>query len=318
VARPISDVVTAGAVGRPIAPARRRSLAHWLDHEQVLGYLLVAPVVMLLLGLVAYPFFMAVGYALSDRTLADEGVFIGLDNFRNLLDSQIYLQTLRNTFLFTFGAVVLKVLLGLSVGLMLNEAIPFRRLFRAAILLPWIVPTVLGTMAWLWMFNPNFSVLNWMLVHSGLMQAGFNWLTNPDLALLSVITVNAWRGTPFIAITVLAALQSIPSDYYEASIIDGASKWQRFRHVTLPLLAPVLLTAVVLSVIWTFSDFGIVYGLTQGGPMNSTHVLATLSYATALQSGNLGEGAAISLTMLPLLLILIVWQLRRIRKSNVA
>ena len=313
----VSNVVGVAAVARPAAAAPRRRPVDWLDHEQVLGWLLVAPVVILLLGLVAYPFVVAVGYALSDRTLADEGVFIGLGNFWNLLENDIYRQTLRNTFVFTGGAVAIKILLGLGVGLLLNEAIPFRRFFRAAILLPWIVPTVLGTMAWLWMFNPNFSVLNWILVHSGLMPTGFDWLTNPDLALFSVILVNAWRGTPFIAITVLAGLQSIPKDFYEASTIDGANKWQRFRHVTLPLLAPVLLTAVVLSVIWTFSDFGIVYGLTQGGPMNSTHVLATLSYSTALMSGNLGEGAAISLTMLPLLLILIVWQLHRIRKSNV-
>jgi multiple sugar transport system permease protein len=314
---PLSAPAAMAAAGRSAA-AGRRGLAHWLDHEQVLGYLLVGPVVLLILGLVAYPFVVAVGYALSDRTLADEGVFVGLGNFRNLIESQIYRQTLRNTVLFTLGAVALKLLLGLGLGLLLNEAIPFRRLVRAAVLLPWIVPTVLGTMAWLWMFNPNFSVLNWMLVHSGLMGQGLNWLTDPDLALLSVIIVNAWRGTPFIAITVLAGLQSIPKDFYEASTIDGASKWQRFRHITLPLLMPVLLTALVLSMIWTFSDFGIVYGLTQGGPMNSTHVLATLSYQTALMSGNLGEGAAISLTMLPVLLALIVWQLRRVRRSNVA
>jgi multiple sugar transport system permease protein len=261
---------------------------------------------------------VAVSYALSDRTLADPGVFVGMGNFENLWGSQIYRQTLRNTFLFTGGAVALKLVLGLGLGLMLNEAIPCRRLVRAAVLLPWIVPTVLGTMAWLWMFNPNFSVLNWILVHIGLMQQGLNWLTDTNLALFSVILVNAWRGTPFIAITVLAVLQSIPRDFYEASTIDGAGKWQRFRFITLPLIAPVLLTALVLSVIWTFSDFSIVYGLTGGGPMNSTHVLATLSYQTGLVSGDLGEGAAISLTMLPILFVLIVWQLRRIRRSNVA
>jgi multiple sugar transport system permease protein len=314
----VATSLNAGVAQRPMTLRPRRRLRDWLDHEQVLGYLLVAPVLILLLGLVAYPFCMAVGYALSDRTLADEGMFIGLDNFRNLLDDDIYLQTLRNTVIFTIGSVAIKMSLGLGVGLILNEKIPFLRLLRAAILLPWIVPTVLGTMAWLWMFNPNFSVLNWILVHSGLMTQGFEWLTNPDLALLSVIIVNAWRGTPFMAITVLAALQSIPKDFHEASVIDGANKWQRFRFVTLPLVMPVLLTAVVLSVIWTFSDFGIVYGLTQGGPMNATHVLATYSYQTALMSGNLGEGAAISLTMLPLLLVLIVWQLRRIRRSQVA
>ena len=167
------------------------------------------------------------------------------------------------------------------------------------------------------MFNPNFSVLNWMLIHAGLMTEGFNWLTDPDLALFSVTLVNAWRGTPFMAITVLAGLQAIPHDLYDASAIDGAGKVQRFRYVTLPLVMPVLLTALVLSIIWTFSDFGIVYGLTKGGPMNSTHVLATLSYQQGLASGNIGEGAAISLTMLPVLLILIIWQLRRIRRSTV-
>ena len=302
----------------PGVPSIRGVLASILDRERLLGWLLVGPVVLLLLGLVAYPFGVAISYALSDRTLADEGVFVGLDNFYSILESQIYRQTLGNTFLFTIGAVTLKLVLGLGLGLLLNESIPFRRILRAAVLLPWIVPTVLGVMAWLWMFNSNFSVINWVLVHTGLVREGPGWLTEPSLALLSVIIVNTWRGTPFIAITALAGLQSIPKDYYEASTIDGAGKWQRFRHVTLPLLLPVLLTALVLSVIWTFSDFGIVYGLTQGGPMNSTHVLATLSYQTALLSGNLGEGAAISLTMLPFLLLLIVWQLRRVRRSNVA
>ena len=272
---------------------------------------------LLLLGLVAYPFTVAIGYALSDRTLADPGVFVGLDNFIDLFDNQIYRQTLRNTVIFTAGSVTMRLVFGVGLALLLNEPFRFSRFLRSAVLLPWIVPTVLGTMAWLWMFNPNFSVLNWMLVHSGLMREGFNWLTNPDLALFSVTLVNAWRGTPFMAITVLAGLQSIPPELYDASAIDGAGKLQRFRYVTLPLVMPVLLTALVLSIIWTFSDFGIVYGLTKGGPMNATHVLATLSYQQGLAAGNIGEGAAISLTMLPVLLILIIWQLRRIRRSTV-
>ncbi len=299
------------------SPRRRRDLSWLIDNERTLGYMLVAPVVILLVVLVAYPFSVAIGYALSDRTLADPGVFVGLDNFVELFDNQIYLQTLRNTFIFTAGSVALRLCFGVGLALLLNETFRFRRFIRSAVLLPWIVPTVLGTMAWLWMFNPNFSVLNWMLVHSGLMDQGFNWLTNPDLALFSVTLVNAWRGTPFMAITVLAGLQAIPHDLYDASAIDGAGKVQRFRYVTLPLVMPVLLTALVLSIIWTFSDFGIVYGLTKGGPMNSTHVLATLSYQQGLASGNIGEGAAISLTMLPVLFVLIIWQLRRIRRSTV-
>ncbi len=303
------------------APARiarrRRGLTYWIDNERTLGYMLVAPVVLLLAGLVAYPFFVAIGYALSDRTLADEGSFVGLDNFFELFDNQIYRQTLRNTFIFTAGSVTMRLLFGVGLALLLNEHFPMRRMVRAAVLLPWIVPTVLGTMAWLWLFSPNFSVINWVLIHSGLSRTGFEWLTDPDLALFSVTLVNAWRGTPFMAITVLAGLQAIPHDLYEASAIDGATRIQRFFNITLPLLMPVLLTALVLSVIWTFSDFGIVYGLTKGGPMNATHVLATLSYQQGLAAGNIGEGAAISLTMLPVLLILIIWQLRRIRRSTV-
>ena len=311
-------IAATGAPDRSARTVRRSRISDLVDSERWLGYLLVAPVVVLLLALVAYPFFMAIGYALSDRTLADPGVFVGLENFVLLWESSIYRQTLRNTFIFTAGSVAIRLALGVGLALLLNESFRFRRAVRAAILLPWIVPTVLGTMAWLWMFNPNFSVLNHILVQSGLMERGFNWLTDPDLALFSVLLVNAWRGVPFMAITVLAGLQAIPQDLYDASAIDGAGKFQRFRYVTLPLVMPVLLTALVLSIIWTFSDFGIVYGLTKGGPMNATHVLATLSYQTGLASGNIGEGAAISLTMLPVLLVLIVWQLRRIRRSTVA
>jgi multiple sugar transport system permease protein len=314
-------VIRAAAIAAApgLAAARRTVRRSWLssllDHEQALGYLLVGPVVLLLLGLVAYPFAVAVGYALTDRTLADAGEWVGLDNFAALADNQIYRQTLRNTFVFTAGSVAMRLVFGVALALMLNEAFRFRRLIRAAILLPWIVPTVLGTMAWLWMFNPNFSVINYVLVHAGLATHGPDWLTDPDLALFAVTLVNAWRGTPFMAITVLAGLQAIPPELYDASAIDGAGKLQRFRYVTLPLVMPVLLTALVLSIIWTFSDFGIVYGLTRGGPMNATHVLATLSYQTGLASGNIGEGAAISLTMLPILLVLIIWQLRRIRRG---
>ncbi len=303
----------------PAAPARPRArrLASWLDNERTLGLLLVAPVVILLAALVAYPFFTAIRSALSDQTLADAGEFVGLDNFANLFQDDIYLRALRNTLVYTAASVVAKLVLGLALALLLNETFPFRRLVRAAVLLPWIVPTVLGTMAWLWMFNPNFSVLNWVLTNIFGLR-GLPWLTDPALAMVSVITVNVWRGTPFLGITVLAALQSIPPDLYDASAIDGANKLQRFRYVTLPLVMPVLLTALVLSTIWTFSDFGVVYGLTQGGPMNATHVLATLAFRTGLTAGQIGEGAAISLTMLPLLLVLIVWQLRRIRRSAVA
>ncbi|MCA1647736.1 MAG: sugar ABC transporter permease [Chloroflexi bacterium] len=310
------------AVGLAAPPAARRSPAEWvgqaLDHEQVLGYLLVAPVVLLLLALVAWPFIISVSMALTDRTIGNPGKFIGLTNIQRLFQDQIYLQTLHNTFIYTAGATVLKLLAGFGLALLINEKFRFRQAARSAVLLPWIVPAALGTLAWLWIFAPSFSVLNWILIHLGLIKTGLPWLVDGNLALASVIVVNAWRGIPFFGITLLAGLQTIPPELYEATSIDGAGKLGRFWYVTLPLMRPILLITLVLSIIWTFSDFQTVYALTGGGPINSTHLLATLSYQVGIASGRLGEGAAISLTMLPALLVLVGLQIYYLRKSGSA
>jgi len=289
-----------------------------LDHEQALGYILVAPVVILLLALVAYPFVIAVYLALTDRTIGSTGTFIGLTNIERLMNDQIYKQALRNTLIYTAGATILKLAAGFGVALLINEKFRFRQTVRSAILLPWIVPAVLGTLAWMWIFAPNFSVLNWILINLGLTTSGFPWLVDPNLALFSVILVNTWRGIPFFAITLLAGLQTIPQELYEATAIDGAGKLARFWYVTVPLMLPILIITLVLSIIWTFSDFQIVYGLTGGGPFNSTHLLATLSYQVGIASGRLGEGAAISLTMLPALLVLVAVQIIYLRRARSA
>jgi multiple sugar transport system permease protein len=310
------------AVGVAAPPTARRSPIAWvgqaLDHEQVLGYLLVAPVVLLLLALVAYPFIISVSMALTDRTIGNPGKFIGLTNIQRLFQDQIYLQTLHNTFIYTAGATVLKLLAGFGLALLINEKFRFRQAVRSAVLLPWIVPAALGTLAWLWIFAPSFSVLNWILIHIGLIKTGLPWLVDGNLAMASVIVVNAWRGIPFFGITLLAGLQTIPQELYEATSIDGAGKFGRFWYVTLPLMRPILLITLVLSIIWTFSDFQTVYALTGGGPINSTHLLATLSYQVGIASGRLGEGAAISLTMLPALLVLVGLQIYYLRKSGSA
>jgi multiple sugar transport system permease protein len=304
----------AAAVRTGGGPLHALSVA--LDRERTLGYVLVAPVILILLGLVAWPLLYAVQLSLMDRTIGGEGQFVGLATITGLWDNAVYRQTVRNTLIFTAGATVLKLIMGLGVALLINEDFPGRKLVRASILLPWIVPTVLSGMAWQWMFTPNFSVLNWILVNLGLSRTGLPWLTDPNLALFCVTLVNAWRAVPFFAITLLAGLQTIPRELYEASAIDGAGRWQRFRYVTFPLILPILTITVVLSIIWTFSDFQVVYSLTKGGPMNSTHVLATLSYQIGMQTGKISEGVAISLTMLPLLLVLVVFQLRQLRRSG--
>jgi len=310
------------AIGWVAPTIRRRGPAVWveraLDNEQVLGYLLVAPVVLLLLALVAYPFVISVSMALTDRTIGNPGRFIGLTNMQRLWQDSIYLQTVHNTLIYTAGATLLKLVAGFGLALLINERFRFRQAVRSAVLLPWIVPAALGTMAWLWIFAPSFSVLNWILIHLGVIKIGLPWLVDSNLALFSVILVNAWRGIPFFGITLLAGLQAIPQELYEATAIDGAGKLGRFRYVTLPLMRPILLITLVLSIIWTFSDFQTVYALTGGGPINSTHLLATLSYQVGIASGRLGEGAAISLTMLPPLLVLVAVQIYYLRRSGSA
>lgn len=304
----------ARAVGSSSHGAR---IAALLDREDVLGYLLVAPVVIIVLGLEGYPFVLAILLSMTDKTIGAPAHFIGVQNFVQLAQDAIYRQSVRNTLVFTGGAEALKIPIGFVLALILNEKIPFRKGIRSAILLPWIVPAVLSAMAWTWLFNPNFSVLNWILLHLGIIHTPINWLTDSGTAMIAVILVNAWRGSPFFAIILLAALQSIPNDLYEATAVDGAGRWSRFRHVTLPLVLPILLIAVLLSTIGTFSDFNIVYTITGGGPLNTTQVLATYSYTTAIGVGRLGEGAAVSLTMFPVLVVFLIWEIRYLGRQGV-
>jgi multiple sugar transport system permease protein len=310
--RPSAPHEQSPAVARPVSAWAR--LAAAFDNEATLGYLLMAPVVLILVGLVGYPFVMALWLSLTDKTIGNPGNFVGFQNLVNLWQSSLYQQAVRNTIVFTAGATLIKFPLGFALALLLNEKFPARKLVRAAVLVPWIVPSVLSAMAWMWLFTPNFSVLNWILAQFGARPVP--WLTDPSWAMFSVILVNAWRATPFYAITLLAGLQGISPDLYEAAAIDGANAWGRFRHITFPLIVPILAVTMVLSIIWTFSEFQTVYALTGGGPRNSTHLLATLSYSVGLGAGKLGEGAAISLTMLPVLLLVVVWQLRQLSRSE--
>jgi multiple sugar transport system permease protein len=296
---------------------QRGRVAAALDREDVLGYLLIAPVVLIVLGFLAYPFGLALWLSLSDKVIGGDPRFIGFTNYERLWQNNIFQTAVKNTLIFTACSIALKLPIGFCLALLLNERVRFRKAIRSAVLLPWIVPAVLSCMAWLWMFNPNFSVLNYIIVNLGLGK-GIRWVTDPNIALYSVVLVNAWRGIPFYAITLLAGMQAIPTELYEATAIDGANRWQRFWNVTLPLVMPILLITLLLSTIGTFSDFGVVYSLTGGGPMNSTQVLATFSYSTALGAGRMGEGAAVSLTMFPFLLIMLIWEVRYLARRATA
>jgi multiple sugar transport system permease protein len=294
----------------------RARLSEFFDRERILGPAFITPALILILLLVAYPFCMALYFSLSNAFIGRPTTFIGFANFIRLWDSDAFRQTFQNTFVFTSLAVGIKVVLGIILALLLNEQLWFKRMIRGVVLLPWVIPTALSTLGWWWMFNSLYSVVNWTGIAMGIFDPpGPNWLGQKYYAMAAVITVNVWRGLPFFAITILAGLVSIPKDLYEAAQSDGAGAWSRFWYVTLPMLKPVLAVVVLFSTIFTASDFNIVYVLTHGGPINSTHLPATLSRMIGLESGRIGEGAAVSLYLFPLLVFVVWVQLRYVRKQ---
>ena len=289
---------------RPLA--RGVALGRWLDREAVFSWLMLALPLLFLLGLVGYPFVYGIWLSLESRPVAQPGVFVGLGNFIADAHDPVFWQVTRNTFVYTGVSTVLKMVGGLALALVINQDFRLKNLVRALLLLPFIVPTVLSTVAWMWILDPAFSVVNWVLVHAGIANPGPSWLGNPRLAMGSIIVINTWRGLPFYAITLLAGLQTIPLDLYEAAGIDGASAWTRFRFITLPLLTPVILIVTMFSVIFTFADFQLVYVLTHGGPANATNLFATYAFDIAMSGGQLGRGASVALAMLPTLGLVII------------
>lgn len=293
--------------------------SRWLSsNEARFGYLLLAPTLVMLGVFLAWPFLFGIWLSLSNAELQNPGHFIGLANFRfEFAVDRPFLQAFTNTFLYTGVTTVFKLGLGLVMALLLNQVFPLQRFARAALLLPWIIPTVLSTLAWKWMFDPTFSVVNWAAVHLHLVgYPGPNWFGGTRTALAALMIVNIWRGMPFYGISFLAGLQTIPADLYEAARVDGASRWQQFVHITVPRLRPVLLVVLMLSTILTFADFQVPFILTNGSPFNSTHVLATWAYQWGVPGGEIGLGAAVSVVLFPLLAVLVAGTLLLIRRPD--
>src|SRR5882762_4056095 len=295
---------------RLLVPARaapkRASLAVVLDRQSVFSWLMMALPLAFLAALVGYPFCYGILLSLQDRPVAHTGTFVGLKNFITDAHDPVFWRVAINTFIYTGVATLLKMIGGLGLALAMNQQFRMKNLVRAVLLLPFIVPTVLSTVAWMWILDPAFSVLNWFMIALGVPKPGPSWLGNPILAMASIIFINTWRGLPFYGITLLAGLQTVPPELYEAATIDGASGWQRFRFVTLPLLQPIILIVTLFSVIFTFADFQLVYVLTHGGPQNATQLFATYAFDIAMGAGQLGLGASVALAMLPALALLII------------
>ena len=277
------------------------------NNRNTLGMLFMLPAAAILIVFLTYPLGLGVWLGFTDTKIGRAGAWIGLENYIFLWDDSVTRLALFNTLFYTVVASAVKFFLGLWLAILLNEKIPFKTFFRSVIFLPYIVPTALSALAFWWLFDAQFSIISWALLKLGLIDHYIDFLGDPWNARLSTITANIWRGVPFVAITLLAGLQTISPSLYEACAIDGATGWQKFRHITFPLLTPIIAVVMTFSVLFTFTDFQLIYVLTRGGPLNNTHLMATLSFQRAISGGALGEGAAIAIAMVPFLLAAILF-----------
>jgi len=282
-------------------------IARMQNSRNALGFMFMLPAAVLLLLFLTYPLGLGTWLGFTDAKVGRPGQWIGLENYEYLWSDSVVRLALFNTLFYTAVASVLKFFLGLWLAILLNRNIRFKTFFRAVILLPYIVPTALSAIAFWWIYDSQFSIISWALVKMGLIDGYIDFLGSPWNARIAVIIANVWRGVPFVAITLLAGLQTISPSYYEASAIDGATPWQQFRHVTMPLLTPIIAVVMTFSVLFTFTDFQLIYVITRGGPLNATHLMATLSFQRAISGGALGEGAAIAIAMVPFLLACVMF-----------
>jgi multiple sugar transport system permease protein len=311
------SVVTAESRAKPAEVITPRGKARFWDREAPLAYLFMVPGVLLLLLFMAYPFFLGIYLSMTDKMVGfADFSFIGLENYQYLINNDpIFQRTVANTFIYSFVTVPFKLLLGLGLALVLNQTFRFSRFIRAGLLLPWIVPTAISSLAWLMLFDPVLSPISWVLKDWGFIHSNINFLGDRWNAIGSVCVANIWRGLPFFAISILAGLQAVSVELHEAAALDGASAFQRFFSVTWPTIRAVVLIATLFSIIFTFSDFQLIYVLTKGGPNNATHVFGTYAYQTMGFSA-LGQAAAVALSMFPFLALFAAVLLYFIRKDD--
>ncbi len=282
-------------------------LARWGANRNLLGWLFMLPAAAFLVLFLVYPLGLGIWLSFTDSKIGRPGDFVGLENYAWIIEDSKFQTAVFFILFYTFFASVAKFAIGLYLALLLNQHLPFKAIIRAIVLIPFIVPTVLSAIAFWWIFDPQFSIISWSLRQMGLISGNIDFLGDAWNARWSVIFANVWRGVPFIAISLLAGLQTVPPSLYEAATLDGATRWQLFRHVTLPLLTPIIAVVMTFSVLFTFTDFQLIYVLTRGGPLNATHLMATLAFQRGIPGGSLGEGAALATLMVPFLLAAVMF-----------
>ncbi len=305
-------------MAEPVAAQVKRS-SLWtraFESRHFLGAMFMVPAIAILILFLAYPLALGFWLGMTDTKIGGAGRYIGFQNFVSLSKDLVFWLSVFNTIFYTVAASAVKFAIGLYLALLLNERLPMKSMIRAIVLLPFVVPTVLSAIAFWWIYDSQFSIISWVLIKAGLITRYIDFLGDPWNARWSVVAANIWRGVPFVAITLLAGLQTISPSLYEAANLDGATNLQRFRHITLPMLSPIIAVVMTFSVLMTFTDFQLIYTITRGGPINSTHLMATLSFQRAITGGNLGEGAAISNAMIPFLVAAILLSFFGLQRSR--
>jgi multiple sugar transport system permease protein len=308
------DYAQPGAAVADAAVSARRTRRRL--REEVEGLVWVAPAFIYLAFFIAYPFVMSIYLSLSNaRVGSPDWHYIGFTNFQRIFEDPVFWQTVRNSFIFTFGSEAIRLLIGLPLAFALNRSFKGKRLVQGVILIPFVIPIALSSLAWKWMFDSLYSVINWMLMTLRIIDYPWQWLGEPGLAMWSVIILNVWRGFPFSAVILLAGLTAVPVEVIEAAKIDGAGPLRRFVYVVAPIVRPILFVGLLYSIVFSFTDFSAVWLLTQGGPYNTTHVFGTYAYNVGINAGDIGQGAAITLFMFPLLAVFVVVMLRLLRRE---
>ncbi len=309
------------AVAAPAAPLFSRiggAIGHVFENEAVFGYTMIAPAILYIVLLVAYPFFVALRFTVTSASVAQPiAPFTGLKNLQLVLQDDIFRRALFNTFVFTLGSQVVQTVLGTILAFLLLRPFRGRRVVRALLVIPFTIPVAIGAMAWTWMLNPTYSVVNWVGSHIGLLDPpGPNWLGEEQLAMISIIIVNVWRGLPFTTIVLMAGITAVPQEIIEAAALDAAGFLTRWRKIMVPMIAPILYIAMLFSLVFQFTDMTVVWLLTKGSPINTTHVLASYAFVVGIVSGDLAQGATISLFLFPVLLVAAIAMLRLLKSRQ--
>lgn len=289
---------------------RRRALS-----ERTFAWLLIAPAMLFIAVIVAWPLVETIRLSFMEANLGGEE-YVGLQNYQDLMESRKFAQTIGRTFFWMFLSVGLKLILGLIGATLLNAAVPGRALFRILVMPPWVIPIAIGIIGWLWLYNGHFGLIAGIGQRIGLLDGPFEFLAYKTSAFYSAIVADVWVGTPMVTLFFLAAMQGVPTDLYEAAYVDGASRWYRFRRITIPQIMPVIVSMALLSAIWTFNSFEIIWILTEGGPRGATTTLIVDTYKTAISNFKFGEGAARAVVIVILLAVFSLIYLFFLNKVN--